>query len=398
MLLALVSCGAGQWRHELLLTLLGVILLAVAAYCVGAALILSCLRRKSAGALSVRVIPAELSAGQRGTLFCSRSSAEDAGKHFFHRFHRWLRRPPGVLVRYCVDLCTADGRRFRHTFDPDYREIPSFPAPERGAYYAPVDRLLILDILGLFQASIQAPQQRGERLLSLPAAAEEPAALALYAGGHEQRIEPHFQRTDDLIDHRPYIPGDDPRRINWKLYGHAGDLFIREGEPEPPPHSRLVILLDTEADPLLYGAAKRGSGDGGEKGRRAVDLLCEQALALIREYAGRGMDILVGYTGGEIRGGEGGALAAILAHPAAVPLPAPADLPDPPEDRSLLLLALPRLSGEASALDRFIRKRGDKTETALFFLYEGEEFDEAAETAARLYNRRGGVHARSVRV
>ena len=383
LILAPAFCCAGLWRRELPLTLLGAILSAAGAYCFAGTLILSFLHRKGAGTLSSRMIPAELNAGQGGVIVCSRNQAGtgERGPRFF--------RLPGILIRYRVELSTRDGRRIIHTFDPDYQQDTpgEFPPPERGAYYGEHDRLCILDALGLFQTRFPVPQHRGERLLVLPRAAEEPVSLPPRAGGHEQRSEPHFQRTDDLIDHRPYVPGDDPRRINWKLYGHAGDLFIREGEPEPPPHSRLVMLLDTQADPLLYTP---------EAARCGVDLLCSQALALIREYAGRGIDILLGYTGGAIQGGGSGELAALLARPAAL-LPADmADLPDPPEDRNILLLALPRSSGEA-ALDRFLKKRGTKNETVVLFLYTGDWLDEAAETAALFYNRRGGIHARRIK-
>jgi hypothetical protein len=391
LLLALVSCAAGALRRELLLTLVGAIPLAVSVYCFLAALCLSPFYRKRVETLSARTVPSELNPGEGGAVFCARNAGEKPSARL---------RPPGILIRYRLELHTADGRRIQHTFDPDYRgKLPQgaasfpFPAPERGAYYGEADKLFIMDILGLFRVSFAVPQDRGERLLVLPAASEEPVSLILHAGGHERRQrEPHIQRTDDLTGHRPYVPGDDPRRINWKLYGHAGGLFIREGEPEPPPHSRLAILLDTEVDPLLYTALYGGA----TQGRRGVDILCEQALALAQEYISRDIDILVGYTGGDIRGGGIAELASALARPAAIPLPASTNFPDPPEDWGVLILALPRRSDE-TALDRFLKKQGGKMEIAVLFLYEGEGLDDAAGMTARYYNRRGG-HARSVRV
>jgi hypothetical protein len=215
------------------------------------------------------------------------------------------------------------------------------------------------------------------------------------SGGTEQRNETQFLRTDNLIDHRPYVPGDDPRRINWKLYGHAGDLFVREGEPEPPPHSQLVILVDTQADDALYAA---------EPGRRGVDLLCENALALALEYTDRGMEVSLGYTGGEgLHGGGAGELAAALAYPAARSLSAAGDLPALGDARGVLVLALPRTWGSATALDRFLKKKGAAMPMDLLFLYTGDEggrgnsLEESAETGVRLYGS-GGVHARSVRL
>ncbi|MDR0656480.1 MAG: DUF58 domain-containing protein, partial [Treponema sp.] len=269
--------------------------------------------------------------------------------------------------------------------------ITSFTVRERGAYYGPRDELAVFDVPGFFRLSFPVPQEDDPRLLAVPIPAEEPIPLSIRSGGEEQRSEPHFRRTDDLTDHRPYIPGDDPRRINWKLYGHAGDLFVREGEPEPPPHSRLVILLDTQADPGLYSP---------EAGRRAVDLLCSNALAAALEFSGRGMEVSIGHTGGRIREGNAQELAPALAWPAALPAVSPLDLPALPEGRTagILILALPRARVEAAALDRFLKHRPPDKKVDLFFIYEegnanAADLKEAAGICAAVYGRKPGVRA-----
>jgi hypothetical protein len=239
------------------------------------------------------------------------------------------------------------------------------------------------------------------------------------------------------VDHRPYIPGDDPRRINWKLYSHgpSNSLFIREGETEPPPRSRLLILVDTETDAQLYRPAA---------GRQAVDLLCTQALTMALDLAGRGMDVLIGCTGGEVRGGDAAELEEALAWPAALPGPFPAfpvperegrkrkgrkrpgqdrgkrraadpGLPELPlaADRGTCILALPRTTGGTSALDRFLGRRAGGEAASppcdIIFLYPetGRPEDgpaspretglrEAAETCARLYGSRNALRAQAL--
>jgi hypothetical protein len=323
--------------------------------------------------------------------------------------YRRFFRLPGILVRDEVRLATGDGREIRHFFDPDGSQLPSsFPVPERGAYYGYLDRFFIGDILGLFRFYLPLPQNKSPRILALPQAAAEPVPVYIRSGGEAQRQNVHYHRTDNLIDHRPYVPGDDPRRINWKLYGHApsNELFVREGEPEPPPHSRLLILVDTLADPALYNPVS---------GRRGVDLLCENALAIVLEYQGRGMELSIGYTGGGIVEGTNAELAEALAYPAAYPVntdaaaglpPQPAskedgtprELPASPGDRSILVLALPRTIAGDSALDRFLKNRLPGTSVDLAFLYGDGGPEEAAETCARLYKQRGGVYARGIRV
>jgi hypothetical protein len=196
------------------------------------------------------------------------------------------------------------------------------------------------------------------------------------------------------------VPGDDPRRINWKLYGHApsSELFVREGEPEPPPHSHLAILVDTLADPALYSPAA---------GRRGVDLLCENALAIALEYRRRGLDLSVGYADGspiaDSTSAPDAELAETLAYPAAHWGDKAGDLPAAPGNRGILVLALPRTLTD-TALDRFLQSRrypDDQSATQtvdLAFLYGDAALEEAAETCARLYRQRAGVHARQILV
>ncbi|GHV04981.1 hypothetical protein FACS189485_11290 [Spirochaetia bacterium] len=402
---------AGELRQELALTLTASVFLAAWAWCLIMTLILALLHCKRALSLGARISPREIAAGTRAEVFFSASLAQvSASKKPTGRFFRL----PAILIRYHIKLKTLDGRSAGHIFDPDTldRGACSFEVPLRGAYYSDYDELAIFDVLGFFRFSWRLAQSSDPRLLASPRAAEEPVPVSVRSGGAEQRNEPHYRRTDDLIDNRPYIPGDDPRRINWKLFSHGGDLFVREGEPEPPPHSHLLIMVDTQCDPALYNA---------ETGRLAVDRLCENALAAALECAARGMDVLVGYAGGEIRGGTPAELAVALAWPAAIGvrrlsaepsaepatpsrkrvLGSPQDYPDAP-DRGFLILALPRTIGgggaESTALDRFLKKRDVKQGTDLIFLYEGEQLDDPAETCAAIYGQKGGVHARRIRL
>jgi uncharacterized protein (DUF58 family) len=313
-------------------------------------------------------------------------SPEKTGRKIF--------RLPGVLVRYQINLQTKDGRVLHHLFDPGLPGPEAFEVKERGAWFSPYDELVFFDTLGFFRLARRFSQGDEPRILAGPRRADEAPPLRVRSGGTEQRTDIHYLRTDNLIDHRPYIPGDDPRRINWKLYSHGGSLFVREGEPEPPPHSRLLILVDTQADPLLFSP-------GGA--RRAADLLCENALAAALDFSEAGMDILIGYPGGKIRGGPAADLAEALAWPAALPLPGPEDYPAPGEDRGFLILALPRSAGEGSALDRFLKKRDPRQQADLVFLYEeeasrgagktGAALRAAAETGVRIYGQKPGVHA-----
>jgi uncharacterized protein (DUF58 family) len=385
LLVIILAFAAGHIRGELALTLTGAVFLAAWLYSLLGALFLGLLLGRRA--LSARISPRRIAAGERAEVFLS---AEKTGRKLF--------RLPGVLVRYQINLQTRDGRRIQHLFDPDLAGGETFAVKKRGAWFSRYDELVFFDALGFFRFSRRFFQEDGPRILAGPRRAEDRLPLRVRSGGTEQRADIHYLRTDNLIDHRPYIPGDDPRRINWKLYSHGGSLFVREGEPEPPPHSRLLILVDPQADSLLFspGAA-----------RRAVDLLCENALAAALDFSETGMDILVGYTGGKIRGGPAADIAEALAWPAALPLSGPEDYPVSGEDRGFLILALPRSAGESSALDRFLKKRDPKQQADLVFLYEdalspgtgdtSAALRTAAETCVRVYGQKPGVHAGAFR-
>jgi hypothetical protein len=413
-LITVLAFIAGGLRNELVLTLLGTVFLGILAYCFLGVFLLGILHRRKARALSIALASEIVPVGGTGE-FCVKTE----GRSVASRMRFW--RLPAILIRCELNLQTRDGRVIRCYSDPAAQNntgrgiegYSRFPVNERGAYYAMLrprncDKFTIFDAPGFFRVSLRIAQQENARLLAIPHPAEELIPLSLKAGGTERRNEAHYRKSDEFTDHRPYIPGDDPRRINWKLYSHAplGELFVREGEPEPPPHSRLLILIDSEADRTLYTL---------DEARRAVDLLCENALTAALELSGQGMDILIGYAGGKIIGAKDesgplnvGELAAALAWPAAMRWPSeqhthtqgePAgDFPRTPGDRAVLILALPRASAEPSALDRFLKGREAGQGTDILFLYDGTgkraaELEDSARVCVNLYNGRAGVHA-----
>jgi uncharacterized protein (DUF58 family) len=383
MIITFLAFTAGSLRNELVLILVGAVFFVILAYSFVAILFLSWLHQKKSCTASVQILTKQVCVGNQGAFTFTLGTVQHTKrkKKFF--------RLPGILIRYEMHLHTKDGRHIYHLFDPDFlqKEDTFFRVPERGAYYTHYDELAIFDLSGFFRLSFSIPQDTSPRLLATPNVIEETIPVTIRSGGTAHRREPRFLRTDNLTDHRPYIPGDDPRRINWKLYGHLGDLFVRDGEPEPPPHSRLLIMVDTQTDSSLYTP---------EAGRRGVDLLCEHALALAIEYAHQGMDIRIGYTGGEITHGTQGELAAALAYPAALPLSAEKELPYSSEEQGVLILALPRATAKTTALDRFLEKRGDLQTVDILFIYEDEEnhLDRTAEICVGIYGKESGVHAR----
>ena len=65
----------------------------------------------------------------------------------------------------------------------------------------------------------------------------------------------------DFQDHRPYLPGDDPRYIDWQAYARTGSYTMKLYRDEVSP--RVDVLLDASASMWL----------GDDKARRVLELL-----------------------------------------------------------------------------------------------------------------------------
>ena len=46
----------------------------------------------------------------------------------------------------------------------------------------------------------------------------------------------------DFAEHRPYMPGDDIRRIDWRVFARTDRLYVKETEADT--NSNCIILLD----------------------------------------------------------------------------------------------------------------------------------------------------------
>jgi uncharacterized protein (DUF58 family) len=395
LLVIIVAFTAAALRQEAGPALTGAVFFLPWFYSLVMTLILASVHNRRARRAFIRVSPREIIVGgQAEAVYSEGDTVVSVGR---------ILQLPGILVRCRVLLVTKDGRRISHDFNPndseDSGKLPHFFRVEkRGAYFSAYDEFAVFDVFGFFRFTYLLSAGSNARLLASPNAAQESLAVHARAGESNQQPEFSFQRTDNLIDHRPYIPGDDPRRINWKLYGHGGGLFVREGEREPPPHSNIVIMADCEYDPSLYDR---------DEARLGVDVLCENALAAAQACLESGMDVLITYTSDAADRSDIPLLlpakqASSLAWPAALPLSAALELPAAPEDYSILILALPRSASDTS-LDRFLKntaaRRAGKNNVVdlIFFCDNNKERYTAAETCCTLYRQRPGITARIMR-
>ena len=114
----------------------------------------------------------------------------------------------------------------------------------RGRYFYKRQYLNIRDFAGFFAAAYTQPP-----CLSVPYIVVQPALSpqkTVFPDLRSRTVNdlPSQERTHELYESRPYFPGDDPRKIHWKLYAHTNTLSIKLGAFEPPPVKRLTIYIE----------------------------------------------------------------------------------------------------------------------------------------------------------
>jgi uncharacterized protein (DUF58 family) len=118
-----------------------------------------------------------------------------------------------------------------------------------------------------------APRREGIAGLLTPAERHTLARLVLQsryvvegnlAGAHRS---PQKGASSEFADHRAYIPGDDPKHIDWKVLGRTDRYFVRRYEDET--NLRVYLVLDGSGS-MAYGS------DGTTK----YDYACHLAAAL----------------------------------------------------------------------------------------------------------------------
>jgi uncharacterized protein (DUF58 family) len=70
---------------------------------------------------------------------------------------------------------------------------------------------------------------------------------------------PYLGFSLDFAEHRGYEPGDDLRRVDWRLFGRTDRFYVKQFEADS--NANVVVALDVSKS-MRYGAAKpRGAGE-----------------------------------------------------------------------------------------------------------------------------------------
>lgn len=71
---------------------------------------------------------------------------------------------------------------------------------------------------------------------------------------------PHLGLSMDFAEHRAYVPGDDIRHLDWKLFARSDRHFVKQYEAET--NANVVALLDVSAS-MAYGSGEVSKLDYG---------------------------------------------------------------------------------------------------------------------------------------
>ena len=161
--------------------------------------------------------------------------------------------PPGFSVRFLLPLAWHSRRidSIATGLAPGGNSLTLlFRALARGAYQSEKVALEIRDVLGFTSNAVEVPLE--ESLKVFPAVHEEARLLrVMEEGGEAVKFARRRRRSEDLLEARKYFPGDDIRKLNWKVFAHLNELFLRIGEETPPPESRILFVLDSTSNPLV---------------------------------------------------------------------------------------------------------------------------------------------------
>jgi uncharacterized protein (DUF58 family) len=189
-------------------------------------------------------------------------------------------QPPGIKIRFEI-LLSWPGRdplrlsrdlktgRNQHTFEI----VP----PYRGCYRSREAHIVISDLLGFTRSPLTLAL--AEKLWVYPVVQPEAAIRPpILEGGQEENRGSRKKRSEEFLEVRKYFPGDDIRKVHWKVYAHTAELFLRIGEEIPPPESRFLVVLDPAPTPAV---PQRIEAD-------YLDALVEALAATVLEMLARG--------------------------------------------------------------------------------------------------------------
>lgn len=258
--------GIGQ--HALMIAFCGALLVLYALYALVAVMLTALFWRKetaqitasenAAGSAGIagRVDEAD-SAGTAGRVGGSASRAGEAGSAAAHLFSpreqtltdmsHFPPCVPGTTVLYVLELALSPARAVKAEYTiavPLQAPHAAFETVSRGRYFYKRRELRIVDFAGFYAFSFVLPPCEGRTYTVV-----EPLCPCETAHIAQKMVQPKQQQgiqesTHELSESRPYFPGDDPRKIHWKLFAHTHTLSVKLGTFEPPRVRHITVYIE----------------------------------------------------------------------------------------------------------------------------------------------------------
>lgn len=154
-------------------------------------------------------------------------------------------------------------------------------ATPRGNHHLGPARILYQDLLGITQVSVASVATAQLKILPRlqPVVIEQPPRSSMVAP--DIITQPHRFATEDHFRFRGYLPGDDTRRIHWRLSMKAGRLQVRLPETKEVSSEQVMLLLDS----YLPKGKLLDAAHGGET---ILDSLVLAWLGIAHELVDRG--------------------------------------------------------------------------------------------------------------
>jgi len=108
----------------------------------------------------------------------------------------------------------------------------------------------------------------------------------IIAGMHKS---PYQGQSVEFVDHRAYVPGDDPRHIDWKVLGRSDRLVLKRFEEET--NLRGHVLLDSSESMRYSSTANERRGGAFTKYDYGGTLAASIAYLLQRQHDGVGLTL-----------------------------------------------------------------------------------------------------------
>jgi hypothetical protein len=169
--------------------------------------------------------------------------------------------------------------------------IPFTPMA-RGEYCAPNAQIFIRDFIGFTNSSFSLASKA--RLTVYPLLKASPGKHPKFeVDGARFEYAPRKKRSDELLEIRKYYPGDDVRKINWKIFARFRELYLRIGEDTSLPEAKLLFIIDPTRSSLVPPASSPDY----------LDLVVERAGSFLLSLLEQGVEVwlsLPGYAKPEI--------------------------------------------------------------------------------------------------